>query len=213
MLVAALDPLVGDESSREGFRTAQERFANAWVNVVGRYDRSTPVVGFAQEVVALVGVDDNESARESVDALVRAVSGDGGGGRRSFSTGVSRVVETAALIGCGYEQARRAVHVGRQLHGTSAVAHFDDLGAYRLLSLIEDAGELRSFVGEVLHELADEDDPEAADMRATLRARFVRPTGQRSGVRRSDESESWAHFTDSSDPLRRVHAYVGRTNR
>lgn len=80
--------------------------------------------------------------------------------------------------------------MGRQLHGTSAVAHFDDLGAYRLLSLIEDAGELRSFVGEVLHELADEDDPEAADMRATLRARFVRPTGQRSGVRRSDESES-----------------------
>ncbi len=169
VVVAALDPLVSDESSREGFRTAQERFANAWVNVVGRYDRSTPVVGFAQEVVALVGVDDNESARESVDALVRAVSGDGGGGRRSFSTGVSRVVETPALIGRGYEQARRAVHVGRQLQGTSAVAHFDDLGAFRLLSLIEDAGELRSFVGEVLHELADEDDPEAGDMRATLR--------------------------------------------
>lgn len=93
VLVAALDPLVGDESSREGYRTARERFANAWVNVVGRYDRSTPVVGFAQEVVALVGVDDNESARESVDALVRAVSGDAGGGRRPsrrVSAGSSR---------------------------------------------------------------------------------------------------------------------------
>ncbi|MGI8992796.1 MAG: PucR family transcriptional regulator [Nocardioidaceae bacterium] len=170
VVVAALDPLGGDDASREGFRTAQERFANAWVTVVGRHDRSTPVVGFAQEVVALVGVRDHEEARKGVDALVRAVSGDGGGGRRSFSTGVSRIVDVPEMISRGYEQARRAVHVGRQLQGTSAVAHFDDLGAFRLLSLIDDAGELRAFVGEVLHELADYDDAEAADMRTTLRA-------------------------------------------
>ena len=66
-------------------------------------------------------------------------------------------------------EARRAVHVGRQLQGTSAVTHFDDLGAFRLLSLIEDANELRNFVNEVLRELAHESDPEAADMRTTLR--------------------------------------------
>ena len=61
------------------------------------------------------------------------------------------------------------MHVGRQLQGSSALAHFDDLGAFRLLSLIEDVNELRNFVTEVLGELADESDPEAADMRATLR--------------------------------------------
>ena len=61
------------------------------------------------------------------------------------------------------------MHVGRQLQGTGAVAHFDDLGAFRLLSLIEDVNELRNFVDEVLGELAHETDPEAADMRATLR--------------------------------------------
>jgi purine catabolism regulator len=78
-------------------------------------------------------------------------------------------VPEVAGIPAGYEQARRAVHVGRQLHGTSSIAHFDDLGAFRLLSLVDDADELGSFVREVVGDLADEHDPEAADMRTTLR--------------------------------------------
>ena len=150
-------------------RTAQDRFANAWLTVISHRDRTAPVVGFASEVVALVGVPPGARAREVVDALVRDVSGDGGGGRRSFGTGVSRVIEDPAGIAAGYEQVRRAVHVGRQLQGPSAVAHFDDLGAFRLLSLIEDVHELRNFVTEVLGELADETNAEAADMRTTLR--------------------------------------------
>lgn len=169
VVVAALDPAAPSGASREEMRTAQERFANAWMNVVSRHDRTAPVVGFAQEVVAIVGVSERQSAREVVASLVHAVSGDGGGGRRSFGTGVSRVIDDPAGIAAGYEQARRSAHVGRQLQGSSALAHFDDLGAFRLLSLIEDANELTNFVTEVLGELADEDDPEAADMRTTLR--------------------------------------------
>ncbi len=169
VVVAALDPVSGDDPSRNDVRTAQERFATAWVNVVGRQDRAAPVVGFAQEVVALVAAPQDTSARDVVSAVVQAVSGDGGGGRRSFSTGVSRVVNEPGGIAAGYEQARRAVHVGRQLQGSSAVAHFDDLGAFRLLSLIEDVSELHNFVDEVLGDLADDRNPEAADMRATLR--------------------------------------------
>ncbi|MGI8433847.1 MAG: PucR family transcriptional regulator [Nocardioidaceae bacterium] len=169
VVVAALDPVSGDDPSRSDVRTAQERFANAWFSVVGRHDKAAPVVGFAQEVVALVAVSQSTSARDVVSSVVQAVSGDGGGGRRSFATGVSRVVLDPRGIAAGYEQARRAVHVGRQLQGSSAVAHFDDLGAFRLLSLIEDVSELHNFVDEVLGDLADESSPEAADMRATLR--------------------------------------------
>jgi PucR family transcriptional regulator, purine catabolism regulatory protein len=174
VVVAALDPVSdkaapGDDPGKPETRTAQDRFANAWVTVVGRHDRHAPVVGFAQEVVALVAVPEGSRPREVVEGLVRAVRGDGGGGRRSFCTGVSRVIDDPAGIAAGYEQARRSVQVGRQLQGSSAVAHFDDLGAFRLLSLIEDANELRNFVDEVLHELAHENDPEAADMRMTLR--------------------------------------------
>jgi purine catabolism regulator len=169
VVVAALDtlsPAAGDPSE---VRSRQDAFSHAWASVVGRYDRSAPVVGFAQEVVALVPVEGDASPREVVRDLVRGVSGDGGGGRRSFSTGVSRLVPHPAGIATGYEQARRSVQVGRQLQGTSALAHFDDLGAFRLLSLIEDSGELKNFAAEVLGELADESDPDAADMRATLR--------------------------------------------
>ncbi len=169
VVVAAVDPGEVSSLSRTEARTAQERFAAAWMHVVGRFDKSAAVVGFAAEVVALLGVPATSSARDVVDPLVREVSGDGGGGRLAFSTGVSRGVTDPAGIAGGYEQARRAVHVGRQLQGHSSVAHFDDLGAFRLLSLIEDGSELTTFVTEVLHELASETDPEAADMRATLR--------------------------------------------
>ncbi len=175
VVVAALDPreslgaFKADDPPQPDPRTAQDRFSNAWINVVGRHDRAAPVVGFAQEVVSLVAIPDGIRPRDVVAELVKGVSGDGGGGRLSFGTGVSRIIDDPGGIAPGYEQARRAVHVGRQLQGTSAVAHFDDLGAFRLLSLIEDVNELRNFVSEVLGELAHESDPEAADMRATLR--------------------------------------------
>jgi purine catabolism regulator len=174
VVVAALDPtpdrdVVTGDADQSGRRTQQDRFASAWATVVGRHDRAAPVVGFASEVVALVGVPDDVRPRATVDRLIHQVRGDGGGGRQSFGAGVSRVIHDASGIAAGYEQARRAVHVGRQLQGASAVAHFDDLGAFRLLSLIDDANELNNFVGEVLHELAHESDPEAADMRLTLR--------------------------------------------
>jgi PucR family transcriptional regulator, purine catabolism regulatory protein len=159
----------GGEADQAAQRIQQDRFANAWGTVVARYDRDAPVVGFASEVVALVGVSDDVSPRATVDRLIHLVRGDGGGGRRSFGAGVSRVIRDPSGIAAGYEQARRAVHVGHQLQGASAVAHFDDLGAFRLLSLIDDANELDNFVREVLRELAHESDPEAADMRLTLR--------------------------------------------
>jgi purine catabolism regulator len=58
--------------------------------------------------------------------------------------------------------------VGRQLHGTSALTHFDGLGIFRLLSLIPDSADLRRFVEESLGPLATDDVPEHADLRQTL---------------------------------------------
>jgi purine catabolism regulator len=170
VVVAALDLLASETTPPVGeLRMAQERFAHAWATVVGHYDRTSPVIGFAREVVVLVPVPDGDRTSDIVAGLVRAVSGDGGGGRNPFSTGVSRRVLDAGGIPEAYEQARRAAQVGRQVSGPSAVMHFDDLGAFRLLSLVTDVEELRSFAREVLGELAETDDPEAADLRATLR--------------------------------------------
>jgi len=168
VVVAELDPVPpAVRPTAEVLRPAQERFAAAWTSVVGARDQRAAVAGFTAEVVALLGVPANGDVERSVAEVVSAVSGDGGGGRRSFSCGVSRVVTTPCGLPAAYEQARKAVHVGRQLHGTGAVAHFDRLGVFRLLSLIPDSSELRGFVTETLGELAG-DDPDAVDLRRTL---------------------------------------------
>lgn len=145
-----------------------ERFTDAWRRVLSRKDPTAPVVGFAAEVVALLPVAPDRSTQEVVRSAVARVVGDGGGGRRPFATGVSRVVTSPEGLPAAYEQARKALHVGRQLHGPRAVSHFDDLGVFRLLSLIEDSGELTSFVDETLGDLASATSEEARDLRETL---------------------------------------------
>jgi purine catabolism regulator len=149
----------------------QERFATAWAQVVRQQDPTAPVVGFSQEVVAVLGVAqdaDSDSITSAVRDLARKVSGDGGGGRRSFSTGISRPISSPDELQGAYEQARKAVGVGRQMAGPSALTHFDGLGIFRLLSLVPDTAELRSFAAEALGELIANDTLENADLRTTL---------------------------------------------
>jgi purine catabolism regulator len=149
----------------------QQRFARAWGQAVAVRDPTAPVMGFSQEVVALLAVPegaDTDALMRTVGEVVRVVSGDGGGGRRTFSTGVSRPVASVAGLPQAYEEALSAVSVGRQLHGPSALTHFDGLGVFRLLALIPDSADLRRFVDEALGELATDDSPENADLRRTL---------------------------------------------
>ncbi|MDU0312828.1 helix-turn-helix domain-containing protein [Phycicoccus sp. M110.8] len=149
----------------------QQRFSRAWSRAMAVRDPRAPVMGFSQEVVALFAVPgdaDTDTVMRSVGEVVRVVRGDGGGGRRTFSTGVSRPVESPADLPRAYEEALSAVSVGRQLNGDGSVAHFDQLGIYRLLALVPDSADLRRFVEEALGPLADDDVPEHADLRTTL---------------------------------------------
>jgi purine catabolism regulator len=169
VLVAALETAErAEEPTESALRPTQEHFTSAWETVVGRLDPRAPVVGFAQEVVALLGVPDTNDAGTVVQRMVREVTGDSAERRRPFATGVSRIVTGVDGLPDAYEQASRAVHVGRQLHGSSAIAHFDELGVFRLLSLIDDPAELQGFVDEVLGPLGDLHDPGACDLRRTL---------------------------------------------
>jgi len=171
IVVAELDP---DDPQRPippppvALRSPQERFTGAWLQVLRTRDRAAPVVGFSSEVVALLPVStEPDSTAKAVDAVVTAVAGDRGGGRRSFCAGVSRLVMDAARIPEAYAEARKAVAVGRRVHGRGSVSHFDSLGVHRLLSLVPDTAELHAFAVEVLGALA-RDAPEAADLRHTL---------------------------------------------
>jgi purine catabolism regulator len=145
-------------------RVQLERLAAAWGSAVRRRDAAAAVVGFTTEVVAVLSaaepVDTDRLARE----LATSVAFES---RVSFSVGVSRVVDGAGRLPIAYEESRRALAVGRQVQGSGAVASFDRLGVHRLLSLVPDAAELRSFERETLGELAD-DTADAADRRHTL---------------------------------------------
>lgn len=156
VLVAELDP-EGDE------RVAQDRLVTCWTAAMRRHDARGAVAGFSHEVVTIVdaAVDAGRLARDAAVAFAECLPA-------TFSTGASRVAVGAEALPEAYGQALKAARVGRQLHGHGAVAHFDQLGVYRLLSLVNDTAELHSFVSETLGSLASDADAENADLRRTL---------------------------------------------
>ncbi|MEV0229388.1 PucR family transcriptional regulator ligand-binding domain-containing protein [Nonomuraea sp. NPDC050786] len=156
VLVAELDP-VGDE------RSAQDRLVACWTAAMRRHDPRGAVAGFSHEVVAVVdaSIDATRVAKDAASAFADVPPA-------TFSTGTSRPSPGAETLPEAYSQALKAARVGRQLHGPGAVAHFDQLGVYRLLSLVNDTEELHAFVRETLGPLAFDDDAENADLRRTL---------------------------------------------
>ena len=174
MVVVVAETDEDDRTSRrspEEVRTLQQRFARAWTRAIGARGPRTPVMGFSQEVVTLLSVPDDAGTAEimaTVQDLVRIVSGDGGGGRRTFATGVSRPIGWVEDLPEAYAEALKAVAIGRQMQGPSAVMHFDQLGIYRLLAVVPDTEELRRFVTDTLGDLATDENAENAGLRETL---------------------------------------------
>jgi purine catabolism regulator len=145
-------------------RLQLERLAAGWAGVVRRRDPAAAVVGFTTEVVAVLAVPDTVDPERLVRDLAGSVASES---RVTFSVGLSRAIPDASRLPTAYEESRRALAVGRQVQGPGAIASFERLGVHRLLSLVPDAAELRSFERETLAELAD-DSAEAADLRHTL---------------------------------------------
>lgn len=172
VVVAEIDQ-EDDDATRDPdeLRSVQDRFARAWSRAVSGRDPMAPAAGFSHEVVVLLPVNgdaDPAGIMQPVHGLVKTVSGDGGGGRRAFSTGVSRVLTSVTELPEAYLTALSAVAAGRRVHGPGSVNHFDELGIYRLLALVPDSAELRTFVTEALGELATDSNPLNADLRQTL---------------------------------------------
>ena len=112
-------------------------------------------------------------ARQTVPSIARVAELLGGlsspGTPFDGIVGVSRVVTGAHALAGAYGQAWEAVRVGRRLSGAGSVSRFDDLGMYRLLSMVPDSTELRSFLVDTLGALAGpEGDQESDELRRTL---------------------------------------------
>ena len=159
VVAAELEPAPAGVS-RQTRRRWQERFAAAWRQAAGD---DVPSVDFSSEVVTLLPTTDEESVRRCVAAVIAALVGGG----RPFSVGVSRVAPTPADLADAYAQARRALELGRRLHGGGTTTFFDGLGVHRLLALVPDQHEVDAFAHEVLGPLA-EDTRDAHDLRETL---------------------------------------------
>lgn len=175
VVAAEIDPPAGGAAppSGEQRRRWQERFSAAWRQVTEGLDPGVPCVDFSSEVVTLLplpegAADEAVPGEDVVRRVVAAVTGDRGGGRRPFSVGVSRVAPDLDALPEAYNQARRAVDVGRRVNGGASTTFFDQLGVHRLIALVPDPAELQAFARDVLGPLADHT-TEAADLRETLR--------------------------------------------
>jgi PucR family transcriptional regulator, purine catabolism regulatory protein len=148
-----------------------DRLADGWRAALEAEVSGAAVAGLSTEIVTVLPLDGRSP--EDVTSLVAAVSSRVNGRLRRVGrvvgTGISRPAASLGAYGEAHQQAHRALGVGQEIHGTASVTHFDQLGVFRLLSLIPDSTELRSYVDEVLGTLADATDPDSADLRETLR--------------------------------------------
>lgn len=142
-----------------------DRLAATWSRVIKRQDRSCAVVSFSGYAVALVG---EQVDKELMTAMAGYARSELPGPPRSMSVGMSRPARDVSELPTAYLQARRAVAVGHRAGGPGSISHFNDLGVYRLLSLIPDSDELHSYVAEVLGPLAGDESADSADLRETL---------------------------------------------
>jgi len=172
---------VPDQSPRNR-RDDLERFAAAWRAELEDRIAGAAVVVVSDQVVTLLPVaysgEDSEvtshrsmvSAAADLIAMVGTrVRADRRGAPRVASTGISRAVASLSELPAAYSQARRAAQVGLQTQVAGAVTAFDSLGVLRLLSLIPDSGELRSYLLDVLGPLGPGASAQQLDLLHTLR--------------------------------------------
>ena len=148
-----------------------DRFADGWRAALEAEVSGAAVAGLSTEIVTVLPLDGRPP--EDVTSLVAAVSSRVNGRLRLVgrvvSTGMSRPAGSLSGVRRGPPAGPGALGVGQEIHGPASVTHFDQLGVFRLLSLIPDSTELRTYVDEVLGPLADATDPDSADLRETLR--------------------------------------------
>ncbi len=165
VVVAAGSAPTVDESMR---RRRAEQLAGSWSSWVRRWDPAAASAAFATEAVAVLHTPD--SMVPSTGRIAELMGGlSSPGVPFDGLVGVSRVVPDATGLPTAYGQAWEAVRVGRRLSGAGSVSRFDDLGLYRLLSLVPDSTELRSFLADTLGPLAEpEGEVESDELRRTL---------------------------------------------
>jgi PucR family transcriptional regulator, purine catabolism regulatory protein len=171
VLVTATETAADPQADPTRALDVLDRLADGWRAALETEVSGAAVAGLSTEIVTVLPLDGRTP--EEITSLVTAVTGRVNARVRRvgrvLGTGIGRPAGSLSALGEAHQQASRALGVGQEIHGTQAVTHFDQLGVFRLLSLIPDSTELRNYVDEVLGTLADAADPDSADLRETLR--------------------------------------------
>jgi PucR family transcriptional regulator, purine catabolism regulatory protein len=141
----------------------RQRGIAQWIFEVHKIDRMAAAAAFTNELVAVM--DAAHGAAAAPQALwcgLKAVS------HREVSLGVSRAFHSAAGVPRAYEEARKALQIGRRVAGPGKTTLFESLGLFRLLSLIDDADELRTFAADALGGVLQLEPSERGDLLRTL---------------------------------------------
>ena len=150
-----------------------DRLADGWRSALEGEVAGAAVAGLSTEIVTVLPLDGRSP--EEISSLVAAVTSRVNARVRRvgrvLATGIGRPAGSLSALGEAYQQAQRALSVGQEIHGPATVTHFDQLGVFRLLSLIPDSTELRTYVDEVLGVAGRRDRP-----------RLRRPAGDAAGA-------------------------------
>jgi len=148
-----------DDADRQ---LALQRYIAMWSAKVRSHDRGAAAAGFTNELVAVLDAGPSPNAvGTSLWNAMHSVA------VRSFSVGVSRAVTRPEDIPRGYEEAHKALSNGQRISGPGQITSFEDLGLFRLLSLIDEV-ELSDFLTETLAGLLHLESEERADLLHTL---------------------------------------------
>lgn len=146
-----------------------DRLLAAWRRALNTQIRGAACVVVSDQIVTLVPPPASGTALSALQRVNERVGRELPGRLRPVTIGLSRPVEELTSLPEAYSQSRRAATVGPSLRSGSVITAFEDLGVLRLLSLLPDSAELRSYLADVLGPLLPEDEADLADLRRTLR--------------------------------------------
>lgn len=122
----------------------------------------------------------------------------------SCSIGMGRFYQDIMSIPRSFQEARKAVEIGRRIRGDGQITHFDDLGVYRLLYHVDQPEEMEKFARETVLPLVEYDYQHGTDLVPTLEA-FFGCNGNLSKVAR----ELFAHYNTVLYRLERIKEVAG----
>ncbi|MEW6522774.1 MAG: PucR family transcriptional regulator ligand-binding domain-containing protein [Bacillota bacterium] len=104
--------------------------------------------------------------------------------RPTVTMGVGSACAGLAQVGQSFEEARRALDIGRLVGGKNAVHCYQELGIYRLICDFPDRGTLREMRDQVLGPLLDYDQQHRACLVGTLQAYLAADCSQKEAAAR-----------------------------